>query len=45
MLQSGFFFFSDINTFIQKGCIELIKSDSKYIYKGFLFFFNFVFIK
>ncbi len=29
-------FFSVINTFIQKGCIELIKSDSKYIYKAFL---------
>ncbi len=41
------FFSSDINTFIQKGCIELIKSDSKYIYKGFrfFFFFYFVFIK
>jgi len=39
------------NTFIQQGCIKLIKSDSKYIYNvtKFLIFLNvllnFVFIK
>ncbi len=28
----SFFFLNEINTFIQKGCIKLIKSDRKNIY-------------
>ncbi len=33
---SKFFFFKEMNTFIQQGCIKLIKCDSKTLNKSFL---------
>jgi len=30
------FFCKEINSFVQQGCIKLIKSDSKYIYNTFI---------
>ncbi len=35
-----FFIFKESNTFIQEGCVEWIKGDSKYLYCEKIFYFE-----